>query len=281
MTDQPPHSRGALVRRSLWQLIRVSAGRPPVPAENYPERTGPRFTGERPSAGSRAEAEYLRVVSFNIDHGIEVDRAAALFARDEAMRRADIVLLQEMEESGTERLADALGMSHVYYPAGRHPVSRRHFGNAILTTGRIVRDEKHLLPHLGRVRGTQRIAVGAGIAFGDLEIAAFSVHLATLLDASLEVQRDQLVAVLDAAEPLQGPVIIGGDFNRRALGHVVARRGYRWLTEHAGPTLGPFAVDHLFARGLPDGAAASAGVVRDTNGASDHRPVWTALRIPG
>ena len=292
MPDEPEEtplpSRFAVVRRSLWQLVRAGAGRRPIDG-NYAESDGPRFYGARGGGAAAGEgagegevaSTALRVVSFNIDHGREVERAAALLSGDPALRGADVVLLQEMEERGTARLAESLGMAHVYYPAGRHPVSGRHFGNAVLARGDIVRDTKHLLPHLGRVRGTRRIAVAATVSVRGRVLTAFSVHLATLLDASLEAQRDQLSAILDVAEGVDSPVLIGGDLNRRALGLVVERRGYRWLTRDAGPTFGPFAIDHLFVRGDDPDATHAAGVARDAMGASDHRPVWSTLKLIG
>ena len=76
-------------------------------------------------------------------------------------------------------------------------------------------------------------------------------------------------------------MVIGGDFNRRALGLIVERRGYRWLTRDVGPTFGPFAIDHLFVRGDDRDASHAAGVVRDVRGASDHRPVWSTLKLSG
>ena len=279
--DTPLPSRFAIVRRSIWQLVRSGARRAPADG-NYAEDHGPRFFGGRGEGGAGADAAgALRVVSFNIDHGREVARAAALLGDDPSLHGADIVLLQEMEERGTSRIAESLGMAHVYYPAGRHPVSGRHFGNAVLARGDIVRDTKHLLPHLGRVRGTRRIAVAATVSVRGRLLTAISVHLATLLDASLEAQRDQLAAVLDAAEGVETPVVIGGDLNRRALGLIVERRGYRWLTRDVGPTFGPFAIDHLFVRGDDRDVPHAAGVVRDVRGASDHRPVWSTLKLSG
>ncbi|MEO6444897.1 MAG: endonuclease/exonuclease/phosphatase family protein [Gemmatimonadaceae bacterium] len=279
MPDLPPPSRFAVVKRSLWQIVRAGTGRTPVEGDNYSATEGPRYARPTCAHGEPRGHARIRVVSFNINHGREVDRAAALFRRDASLKDADLVLLQEMEESGTERLASALGMSYVYYPAGRHPLSSRHFGNAILARGEIVDDGKHLLPHLGRVRGTRRIAVAATLDLCGQRLTALNVHLATLLDASLAAQRDQLLKVLEVADEVDGPVVIGGDFNRRSLGLVVERRGYQWLSREAGATLGPFAIDHLFARGLDPGVPYAAGVVRNTDGASDHRPVWSEITL--
>jgi endonuclease/exonuclease/phosphatase (EEP) superfamily protein YafD len=41
-----------------------------------------------------------------------------------------------------------------------------------------------------------------------------------------------------------------------------------------------FSLDHIFARGLPGGATYEMGAVRDSRGASDHRPVWAVVQLP-
>src|SRR5260370_42537525 len=72
-------------------------------------------------------------------------------------------MLQEMDAPATQRIAAAMGMAYVYYPAGVHPRTHRDFGNAILSRWPITADQKLLLPHLGRLRHGQRIATVASI----------------------------------------------------------------------------------------------------------------------
>lgn len=279
-------SRPEQLRRSVWQVMRATTRRAPSDAENYGE-DGPRFATNPPRSDDEdshapehsGTVGEITVASFNIDHGRAVDRAIAVVRDNASLARADILLLQEMEEEGTARMAEALGMSFVYYPAGRHPVTSRHFGNAVLTRGVIINDQKHHLPHLGRVRGTRRIAVSATIRVRRAVVSAFSVHLATVLDASRRAQHEQLAHVIDMADACAGPAIIGGDLNRRSLAADVERRGYAWMTRDMSATLGPFAVDHIFVRGAETAAAHAAGVVRDTQGASDHRPVWSTFKL--
>ena len=55
----------------------------------------------------------IRVVSFNVAFARRITEAVELLKSDTELRRADIVLLQEMDPEGAERIAKALGMWHV------------------------------------------------------------------------------------------------------------------------------------------------------------------------
>ncbi len=116
-----------------------------------------RYAGAPLSSGS-----LITVVNYNIDHGREVTKAIEAFETHEPLPGADIILLQEMDEVGTERMARALGYDFVYYPAtvARHG---RNFGNAILARWPLSRARKLILPELHPVNGVMRIAVGATV----------------------------------------------------------------------------------------------------------------------
>jgi len=235
---------------------------------------GPRYAGTPTPIFKldRAVPDTLHIVSFNIEFGKRIERAIAVLA-DATLRRADIVLLQEMDEPGTRRIADALGMSYAYYPATFHPLTRRDFGNAVLSRWPIVEDSKILLPHIARFRKTQRAATAATIQVGDERLRVYSVHLGTPADVGSGARREQLRTVIaDAARYAR--VIIGGDMNNRAVGDVARGLGYDWVTENGPRTVKLWRWDHIFLKGfaLPDSAA--AGAVRDNRGASDHRPIW-------
>ena len=130
-------------------------------ARNYSAPDGPRFAGQ--FAGT-APARAIRVVSFNIKYGRNVTGAAALLRGDVRLKDADVIALQEMDEVGVECLARTLGLNYVYYPAAVHPADHRNFGNAILSPWPIEDDVKIPLPHLGRFRKMQRIAVAATVS---------------------------------------------------------------------------------------------------------------------
>src|SRR3954469_8524273 len=135
---------------------------------NYADPDGPRYSGGRAVAtGTGSNATALRVVSFNIEYGLQMDSAIAVLAGDPALRDADVILLQEMDEKGTRRVADTLGMWYVYYPSVFRYNTHRDLGNAILARWPIVEDRKIILPHLARIVHSQRAATAATIRVGD------------------------------------------------------------------------------------------------------------------
>ena len=191
---------------------------------------------------------------------------------------ADIVLLQEMNEAGAARVAEALGMCWVYYPAVVHPKAHGNFGNAILAHQPLLAPEKIILPHLGGIGRTQRIATAATIMLGDRPLRLYSVHVGTWAELTREQRKDQVAAVIDAADAFDGDVIIGGDLNDEGLCASFEAAGYNWLTRKVGRTCKLWSLDHVFTRGLVAGG--SCGRIPDNRGASDHFPVWVTLGVP-
>lgn len=242
--------------------------------ENYPESDGPRHASSSDAPlRAGAEADTLRIVSFNIAFAVRVDSALALLAAHPSLRDADVLLLQEMDEPGTRRIGRALGMRWVYYPAIRSLRTGRDFGNAVLSRWPIVDDDKIVLPHRARATGTQRTATAATLLVGDVTVRVYSTHLGAAFEVGDAARRDQLDAILDDAQRYER-VVIGGDMNDEDVGRVALRRGYDWPTREGPRTTSVARWDHVFVRGLPPAAAESAGTVLDARGASDHRPVW-------
>src|SRR5688500_8183310 len=109
--------------------------------QNYPGAAEPRYAGVGVAA-DRPVPDTLRIVSFNVKYAERVDSAIVVLTSEAALRGADVLLLQEMDAIGTRRIAHALGMSWIYYPAiFRHPTAR-DFGNAVLSRWSIVADSK-------------------------------------------------------------------------------------------------------------------------------------------
>lgn len=243
---------------------------------NYASPSGPRYAVSEPPAPvpqavSPDDVDSIRVVTFNVKFARHIDQAITLLRSTAALQNADIVMLQEMDEAGTIRIAAALTMSYVYYPASIE--HGRDFGNAVLSRWPIVADEKIVLPHHARFTGAQRIATAATITVRGVPLRVYSVHLATRMEIGPGARRDQVRAVLaDAAAYPR--VVIGGDMNSRGIGRTYRAAGFLWPTERNPRThfLGNW--DHIFLKGLAPGDSLGTGVVRDTIGASDHRPVW-------
>jgi endonuclease/exonuclease/phosphatase family metal-dependent hydrolase len=242
---------------------------------NYTGPDGPRYAGGTavPEDSGYKDAPALRVVSFNIEYALRVDSAIAVLAGDPALQNADVILLQEMDEKGTRRVADTLGMWYVYYPSVFRFNTRRDLGNAILTRWPIVEDRKIVLPHLSRIVHSQRAAAAATIRVGKALVRVYSLHLGTMAGLAPAARRDQLQAVLKDAGRYPR-VVIGGDLNDPGIGRMARDVGYTWPTQRGPSTTRIGRLDHILLKGLNSPDSAAAGTVLDVRGASDHLPVW-------
>jgi len=262
------HSRRGLALASLVGLAACAT------AVNYPA-DGPRFSGVAPAA---APESTLRVVTFNTHFAGKVEEQIDLFRSDAELSQADVVVLQEMDDANVARIADALGFNYVYYPATLHPKSKANFGNAILARWPIEDDRKILLPHVAGTTKEQREAVVGTVQIGSQAIRVYAVHFGTLFEVGFGGQEEQARAVVADADTSSIPVIIAGDLNSHRAGHVFENGGFTWPTKSLGRTYALFDFDHIFVRGA-DLQWISAGIVRDSAGTSDHRPVWAKLTV--
>ncbi|MDF1506016.1 endonuclease/exonuclease/phosphatase family protein [Roseisolibacter sp. H3M3-2] len=259
----------ALGSAALLSIAACRTGRD-YAAADVPRQAAP------PPRPPPARADSLRVVSFNVAFARRPAEAAALLAADAATRGADVVLLQEMDADGTRRVAEALGMGYVYYPAIRHRRTRRDFGNAVLTRWPVAADARLVLPHPSRYAGTHRTATAATLAVGAARVRVYSTHLGTALDVGDGARRAQLRAVLADAAAL-ALAVVGGDFNDGGVAAAGVAAGFAWATR-AGPRTTRFGRwDHVLVKGL---RVAAAGTGPDARGVSDHRPVWAVALLP-
>jgi endonuclease/exonuclease/phosphatase family metal-dependent hydrolase len=248
---------------------------------NYTSLEGPRYAGgpslEATSNAPRTAAA-LRIVSFNVEYAIQVDSAIAVLASEPALRGADLVLLQEMDEQATQRIADTLGMWYVYYPAVFRFNTQRDLGNAVLSRWPIVRDRKIVLPHLSRVVRSQRVATAATVRVNQSLVRVYSVHLGTMAGLAPGPRRDQLRTILMDAER-HSHVVIGGDMNDPGIGQIAREAGYAWPTQRGLNTTPLGRLDHIFFKGLGTPDSGAAGTVLNVRRASDHRPVWAVALL--
>lgn len=242
---------------------------------NYPSPSGPRYEG---SFAARPDPDsVLRIVTFNIEYARQIDRAIGLLREDEHLRDADLLFLQEMDDSGTERIAAALGMHYLYFPATVHPKSGRDFGNAVLSRWPIRDARKLVLPHLARIAHSQRIATACTVDIGGQPVRLYSVHAALPLSVSGKGRRDQMQAIVDDARDAPAGVIVAGDLNSHGLGECFTAAGFDWPSRRIGSTEHWFDVDQIFTKGFRLAGPDQIGVVRDNRRASDHRPAWAVL----
>ena len=269
-----------LGRFSILVVFLLSACRP---FHNYLNPDEPVYTGSYADAKHEFKEE-INVITWNIKYSEKIDEALAELNNVEKLKEADIILLQEMNEEGVDKIARSLEYYYVYYPASIHTHHGKNFGNAILAKMQISDSQKIVLPYQNPKNGQKRIAVRATIVFNDYKVLVYSVHTETfwLSNRQRGIQLDYLVN--NTGNELKY-VIIGGDFNTMTPKSVVnlekrfERFGFKRASKGAGPTVEigvfRFAMDHIFARNM---TVLETGVWSETN-ASDHSPLWAVLRF--
>jgi endonuclease/exonuclease/phosphatase family metal-dependent hydrolase len=255
------------------------------PASNYLDTLEPQFAGnyaDHPSDFSGT----IKVVSYNVSFANNIDRAIYELGEVEELKDADIILLQEMDETGTEAIAQALEYNYVYYPASIHSHNDKNFGNAILAKWPIHASKKIILPYKSPRNQEIRIAVKAIVTIDGLEIPTYSVHTETfwLGRQKRDAQVDALIENIDTSYP---HIVVGGDFNTltprslKELEDSFSEIGMERATEGIGYTVKypalEFSLDHIFTKGM---AVIDAGKSEEAE-ASDHLPIWTKLTPRG
>ena len=240
--------------------------------QNYPGIVEPRYAGSAVPT-NRPASDTLRIVSFNVKYAERVDSAIVVLTSEPALRDADVLLLQEMDAAGTRRIAQALGMSYVYYPAIFRHRSAKDFGNAVLSRWPIMADSKIVLPHVSRYARTQRTATAATIRVGNTDLRVYSTHLGTPADISAAARQAQLRTIIADAAP-HSRVIIGGDMNSATVGSIATELGFGWPTQQVEATNRFGSWDHIFVKGLAVPESGFAGTIESVRAASDHKPVW-------
>ena len=155
----------------------------------------------------------ILVVSWNIQFGIEIDRATEVLADDERVAGADFVLLQEMDRRGTERLAAALGREHTFAAPGPHRKTNREFGNAVLSTHRLGPSNVTPLPFTAAVGGQERLVIHTDVEIDGRRTRVGSVH--TEVPTLSRSRRSHQHRTVASTTGTRLPAIVGGDI----LGH--------------------------------------------------------------
>jgi endonuclease/exonuclease/phosphatase family metal-dependent hydrolase len=240
------------------------------------------------AAHARGTPEFdgrLRVVSWNIRFGEEIDAAVGVLRTSEALRDLDLLLLQEMDEEGVDAIASSLGHNYVYGAATVHSRTGKNFGNAVLSPWPLSEVMRVSLPRGSRLRGGNRVVVRATARIGESFVQAYSVHTETVtLPWKQRVQQFRRLAA-HASSWMGDHVVVAGDFNtasRRGVGvltELMAGIDLERVSAGAGPTFRrasmSWPLDHIFARGMP---VIDTGVVEGAEG-SDHFPLWARLTM--
>ncbi len=259
--------------------------------KNFKDPAGPLYEGHEAAPaieeGAAAATGAVRVVTFNIAFARHMDLALSVLRDNEALRAPDILLLEEMDSAGVERLARELRLNYLYFPSAIHPMSGREFGTAILSPWPLGEARKLVLPHPAFGTRVQRAVTSGVVRRGGLRIRVYAVHLPAPGAVSADERQEQVRIITADAATSRDPVIIGGDFNGRVVGSWFTSAGFSWVTDRLPATSSALGLgfhwsyDHVFTRGLKPVAGRPASGVVDPAGASDHRPVWVLLEPTG
>lgn len=275
------HHAAALAACMLTFLLLVSCGS----TKNYLDPSGPAYAGGD-AVCDTARCDSIVVVSYNVKFGKKIPAAIEDLRSMASKRRADIILLQEMDGEGVRTIADSLGLEYLYYPASVHRSHGKDFGNAILSRWPIEEPRKIVLPYGKPFSDQRRIAAAATVDTGDLRIRVISIHTETFW-MSRDKRIDQADSLLEALSRTYTHVVVGGDFNtpfRSSIedleelflrrGFVRASAGVDWTAKM--PPFGLFKteLDHVFAKGFE---VSSRGTFEAAE-ASDHIPLWVVVR---
>lgn len=223
----------------------------------------------------------LRVVTWNLHFGEDLDEAIATLENSEELQGLDLLLLQEIEAEGVEKIAKELHYRYIYFPTVFSRQRQEEYGIAILSIWPLNNPEKYLLPNWFPGWVENRFAGKAVISVAGKAITVYNVHLDVVW---MESQRKFLAGLI---EQENNETILGGDFNtwRAASIHLLENNladiGMERLTQGTGYTFQTnglkFTLDHIFSL---EGLNYTAGVYRQTD-ASDHYPVRADITFDG
>lgn len=250
-------------------------------AKNYMDPNDPYYS-QNYALENPKPVEALTIISYNIWFGEDIDQALLEIKEIKSQKEVDIILLQEMDEVGTEQMARELQMNYIYFPAAIEPTYDKNFGNAILSRWPIINPKKLILPHKSFSNRMNRIATRATIRIPGADIFVYSIHTESVFTFP-RFREDQYTAILADIDPEAKLVIVGGDFNSftkaavEALEKEYRQVGLMRVSERGGYTFIKYGIemfsDHIFAKGFIFKEAGK--MARAT--ASDHLPIWVTL----
>lgn len=251
---------------------------------NYTHSHKPRYASHCVSTPEAHRGSQIKVVSYNIRFSKKIDQAIKTLKTNPKVGNADIILLQEMDPVGVEKMAHSLGFNYVYYPASVHPAAGKDFGNAVLSKWPFLSDRKIILPK-PKTKKLQRIAVEATLMICNKKITVYSIHLDIFLNAS---QRALQLTQLIQDKPSSDYYVFAGDFNtftesnRNAVTKAfkeanfeLATRDAHWTYRHWYLLNKKSCVDYVFTSGMQ---VIESGKITNHK-ASDHHPIWAELKF--
>jgi endonuclease/exonuclease/phosphatase family metal-dependent hydrolase len=236
----------------------------------------------------------FRIATFNL-HGRGGDEVVRALAGDPALRRADLLVLEEVHGAGGCSVACAIARA-----LGLHAVFEPEFvdrdgtdGVAILSRAPIDSAQVLELPYYDVHINDEhrRAALVATLRVDGEPITVYAVHLTNRL--TVRQRRRQIMPILEHASRQHTPVIIAGDFNTSPftwiahaipivtgtqddrLEELVRSYGFATPVARSGPTSHylRMKLDGIYTRGFSTRAFATAGA----NAISDHLALWADL----
>ena len=267
-----------------------------------PAFNSPRELKELPGNG---DLKSIRVVTWNIDRGEELDKIVAELHQNQA----ELCLLQEVDwntaRAGRKDVASELARRlHLNLSYGiefeelsQEREGQAFIGQATLTSlpireSRILRFQRQSgwwkprgwipssIPFLQRRLGN-RIALVTELQFADHLLVVYNAHLESRSVGRIQAaQLDEMLADL-RRYPADTPIILAGDLNTKYLPsfflHKLERQGFHSATgqriERTHTIM--MSLDWIFARGP---VTINEGTVRRDLKGSDHYPVYAQLK---
>jgi len=221
----------------------------------------------------------LRVVTWNLHFGEKLDKIIATLENTKELHEPDLLLLQEIDAEGADRIARHLRYNYIFYPTVFSRQRGKEYGLAILSTWPLENAERILLPNWLPGWVENRYLIKAVTSVNGKVITVFNTHF------DVAWMRHQGEFLGEELAPPEGLTILGGDFNTwqpssiTELETLLQALGMERLTRKTGVSFDfhgfHFILDHIFSSESHD---YSAGVIHETD-ASDHFPVWAEIVI--
>ena len=262
---------------------------PDVSATSSEALAAPGLFYQATSARSQAETATIRLMTFNIQCGLQwPDVRRLILAQD-----VDIICLQEVPQHGHSRrgfvrVSQVLGLLDWPHDLrmlwSRHP---RQIGNLTLVRGRIEPASVLRIPLTQAYGFTSRVEVGgARLTVANLHLSPLGGPPPLAFPATEVFRFREVRHLTKSLADDRGPTVAVGDFNTfwPAPACWAMRRSWKDCRNEVGgthlatrPTYGlPFVIDHVFLRG---GVTAVDYEVLP-GGGSDHRAVIATIQVP-
>jgi endonuclease/exonuclease/phosphatase family metal-dependent hydrolase len=149
----------------------------------------------------------LGVVTWNLHFGEKLDKIIATLEKTKELHEPDLLLLQEIDAEGVDRIARHLRYNYIYYPTVFSHKREKEYGLAILSAWPLKDAERILLPNWLPGWVENRFLIKAVTSVNGQDITVYNTHFDV---AWMRHQGDFLGEKLASPE---GLTVLGGDFN--------------------------------------------------------------------